>query len=301
MGVMGVPMALNLVKAGYEVVVWNRSPEKCVPLKEAGAAVVSSATEVARRSDVVFGMLSDPFAAYSVACRPGGLAAGLCEGKGYVDVSTVDPFTAIQISQGIRATGAQYIEAPVSGSKGPAEAGQLIFLSAGDKELFDRVQHPLEVMGKASFFLGEVGCGANMKLVVNMMMGTMMAALSEGMTLAERSGLSKSDLLDVISLGAISSPMFSLKGPAMAAGDFPTAFPLKYQTKDLRLAMEVASLLEIDLPVSDATLSAYERAQRLNFGEQDFSALIKSVQIDDKKLRMDPREVRDDEDFEFGT
>mmetsp|Transcript_13682 Transcript_13682/g.35150 ORF Transcript_13682/g.35150 Transcript_13682/m.35150 type:complete len:406 (+) Transcript_13682:156-1373(+) len=300
MGIMGVPMALNLVRAGYSVVVWNRSTAKCVPLKEAGAVVARSPAEVARQSDVVFGMLSDPFAAYSVACRPGGVVEGLCEGKGYVDVSTVDPFTARQIQDGVRAAGAQFLEAPVSGSKGPAEQGQLIFLTAGTRELYDRVAHPLEVMGKASFYLGDVGKGANMKLVVNMIMGSMMAAFSEGMALAERTGLSQQDLLDVVSLGAIASPMFALKGPAMMEGSFPAAFPLKHQAKDLRLALEVAELMEAELPVSDATLGAYERAERLGLGEQDFSAVLRALQTDTRAERLDPRELAaDDAEFDY--
>lgn len=132
-------------------------------------------------------------------------------------------------------------------------------------------------------------------------MGSMMASFAEGMTLAERAGLEQQDLLDVVSLGAIASPMFALKGPAMMEGNFPTAFPLKHQAKDLRLALEVADLLDTELPVSDATLGAFERAERLGFGEQDFSAVLRSVQIDQRQLRMDPREMgAGDEEFDFG-
>ncbi|PKA51248.1 Glyoxylate/succinic semialdehyde reductase 1 [Apostasia shenzhenica] len=155
--------------------------------------------------------------------------------------------------QAITEKGGRFLEAPVSGSKKPAEDGQLIILAAEVTPAFD-------VLGKKSFFLGPVGNGARMKLVVNMIMGSMMNALSEGLALAGSAGLNQQTLLDVmverttIDHGAIANPMFKLKGPAMIKGSYPPAFPLKHQQKDMRLA-------------------AFKKARGLGLGDQDFSAV----------------------------
>lgn len=230
-------MAKRLVNAGYDVTVWNRTLDKCNPLSEVGASVASSPREAVANSEVTFAMMADPAAAEAVALGEGGVVQGLGPGKGYVDVSTVDASTSMKISEAVHSTGAQFLEAPVSGSKGPAETGQLIFLTAGDEALFSRCEEALGAMGKASFFLGDVGQGARMKLVVNMVMGSMMVAFAEGLSLGEAAGLDPQDVLDVISLGAISSPMFTLKGPLMLKEKYDPAFPLKHQQKDLRLAL----------------------------------------------------------------
>ncbi|KAI8472738.1 MAG: 6-phosphogluconate dehydrogenase [Monoraphidium minutum] len=274
-GIMGLAMTNNLIKAGYRVVVWNRNPEKCAPLKAAGAEVAGSASEVASKAEITFAMLSDPEAAAAVA---GDLVTGLGPGKGYVDVSTVDAETSAAIAAQVRAAGALFLEAPVSGSKGPAEQGQLIFLCAGDRALFDAAAGPLDVMGKKAFYLGEVGAGAHMKLVVNMVMGSMMASFAEGLSLADQLGLSQQDMLDVVALGAIASPMFALKGPNMAKGSYPTAFPLKHQQKDLRLALAAADAAGQPLGVAAAANDLYIRAKGLGHGDADFSAVLAAVQ-----------------------
>lgn len=205
--------AKNLIAAGYKVVVWNRSAEKCASLQEAGAKVVATPAAVAQAADYTFAMLSDDAAARAVLEGPEGICAGI-SGKGYVDASTLSTAAAIENGELVRQAGGLFVEAPVSGSKAPAEQGQLIFLAAGDRELYNAVAAPLEVMGKAKFFLGsEVGAGTRMKLVANMMMGTMMATLAEGIHLAEKSDLSAEVLLEVVSLGAMANPMFALKVP----------------------------------------------------------------------------------------
>lgn len=172
-------------------------------------------------------------------------------------------------------------EAPVSGSKGPAEQGKLVFLCGGDKDVFDMCQSILDTLGKKAFFLGETGQGAKMKIVVNMIMGIMMTSLAEGLTLAEASGLAKSDVIDVLGEGAMACPMFGLKGPAMAENPpkHPTAFPLKHQSKDLRFAMELAeqaSLAEA-LHLCAATTNLYAQGEILGYGDDDFSAIQKTI------------------------
>ncbi|KAG2500279.1 hypothetical protein HYH03_001857 [Edaphochlamys debaryana] len=274
---MGLAMTRNLLKAGYEVVVWNRNPAKCEPLAAEGAKVASSPKEVAEKATYTFAMLSDPEAALAVAEGAQGVVAGLAPGKGYVDVSTVDAATSQAVAAAVRAKGATFLEAPVSGSKGPAEQGKLIFLTAGDQALFDAVGPALDVMGKAKFFLGEEGAGANMKLVVNMVMGSMMTSFAEGLALADKVGLRQSDLIDVIGLGAIAAPMFALKGPAMAKRAYAPAFPLKHQQKDMRLALALGDQVAQPLPMAAAANSLYIDARAHGLGDADFSAVMEAV------------------------
>lgn len=270
-------MAKNLVKAGFDVTVWNRSAPKCQPLLEAGAKQGATPREVAAACDLTFAMLADPTAALDVACGEGGAVGGLGEGKGYVDISTVDGATAKEICGAVKAAGAEYLEAPVSGSKKPAEDGALIFLTAGDEALFERASEALDAMGKSKFFLGEVGNGAAMKLVVNMVMGSMMAAFSEGIALGEKTGLDPATILQVISQGAIAAPMYAMKGPSMLSGSFPPAFPLKHQQKDLRLALELGGAVGQPLPVAASANEVYKRAKDAGLGDNDFSAVLQAV------------------------
>ena len=280
-GIMGVPMAKNLMKNGVSLVVYNRTPDKCHDLVALGATLAPSARDVAAQSDVVFAMVSDPDAAREVALGEVGVVAGLTAGKGYVDVSTVDVATVVAVSQACHAAGAQYLEAPVSGSKGPAENAQLIFLCGGDEELYTRTSHLLDFMGKAKFFLGEVGQGAKMKLVVNLIMGSMMGALAEGIALAPECGLDPKTLVDVLGLGAMAMPMVALKGKPMTEGSYPTAFPLKHQQKDMRLALEEAERLGQTLPVAAAAHRTYQRASELGHANDDFSAILTAL-LDNK-------------------
>jgi glyoxylate/succinic semialdehyde reductase len=277
LGIMGTPMALNLIAAGYSLVVWNRDAKKCEPLIKAGAEVAGSPREVATSCEVVFAMVSDPEAALAVALGPDGVVAGLRPGRGYVDISTVDGATAIEIDKAVSATGAKYLEAPVSGSKKPAEDGTLIFLAAGDRELYDLALPALEVMGKMSLFLGETGNGAKMKLVVNMVMGSMMAAFSEGLCLADNAGLDAATLLNVLDNGAIANPMFRLKGPALIKGKYPTAFPLKHMQKDMRLALALGDQCGQPLPVAASANQDFVQARKMGLGDEDFGAVHEVV------------------------
>lgn len=274
---MGSPMAQNLIKAGCDVTVWNRTKSKCDHLISMGAKYKSSPEEVASSCDVTFAMLADPESAVDVACGKNGAANGMGAGKGYVDVSTVDGATSKLISKQMTATGASFLEAPVSGSKKPAEDGQLIFLTAGDASLYEKTAPLLDIMGKSRFYLGDVGNGAAMKLVVNMIMGSMMASFSEGILLSEKVGLDPNVLIEVASQGAISAPMFSMKGPSMVQSTYPTAFPLKHQQKDLRLALGLAESVSQPIPIAAAANELYKIAKSHNLGDQDFSAVIEAL------------------------
>lgn len=274
---MGSPMARNLLKAGCDVTVWNRTKSKCDHLIDLGAKYQPSPAEVASSCNITFAMLADPESAVAVACGANGAAEGMSPGKGYVDVSTVDAASSKLIGKRINQTGASFLEAPVSGSKKPAEDGQLIFLTAGDATLYETVAPLLDIMGKSRFYLGEVGNGAAMKLVVNMIMGSMMASFSEGLLLSEKVGLDPNVLVEVVSQGAISAPMFSLKGPSMVKANYPTAFPLKHQQKDLRLALGLAESVSQPIPIAAAANELYKVAKSHGLSDKDFSAVIEAL------------------------
>ncbi|XP_021293983.1 glyoxylate/succinic semialdehyde reductase 2, chloroplastic [Herrania umbratica] len=277
LGIMGSPMAQNLIKAGCDVTVWNRTKNKCDPLISLGAKYRSSPEEVAANCDVTFAMLADPESAIDVACGKNGALSGMGPGKGYVDISTVDGATSKMINGHIKATGALFLEAPVSGSKKPAEDGQLIFLTAGDRSLYDSVAPLLDILGKSRFYLGEVGNGAAMKLVVNMIMGSMMASFSEGLLLSKKVGLDPNVLVEVVAQGAISAPMYSVKGPSMVKSQYPTAFPLKHQQKDLRLALGLAESVSQSTPIAAAANELYKVAKSYGLSDEDFSAVIEAL------------------------
>lgn len=277
LGIMGTAMATNLVKAGLDVTVWNRNAAKCLPLKKLGAKVNASPREVTEGSDLVFAMLSDPAAAESVCIGPDGVLDGMSEGKGYVDMSTIDPETSRDMGLAISDQGGRYLEAPVSGTKKPAEEGTLIILTAGDKSLYEEASSAFDIMGKKRIFLGEVGQAARLKLVVNMIMGGMMTAFSEGLSLAGNCHLKAEDLLDVLAAGALANPMFAVKGPLMENGNYDVAFPLKHMEKDLRLAVEVGGDYAHVLPMAEMAQSLFEQAMSQGLGELDFSAVHKVI------------------------
>ena len=277
LGIMGSAMAKNLLKAGFKVTVWNRSPQKCAELAALGAGVAATPAEVTSNCRITFAMLADPAAAHAVCFAPGGALEGIGDGRGYVDMSTVDAATSGEIGAAVSGKGGRFLEAPVSGSKKPAEDGTLIILAAGDRELFDEALPFFEKMGKKSLFLGAVGRGAQMKLIVNMTMGGMMTIFCEALALAGKAGLSSADLLEVIDAGAIANPMFKMKGAQIAQGTFDPAFPLKHMQKDLRLAVALGDTLGQPLFSAAAANESFKKAKALGLSDQDFCAVFRAI------------------------
>ncbi|KAG4120581.1 hypothetical protein ERO13_D11G152100v2 [Gossypium hirsutum] len=279
LGIMGKAMSMNLLKNGFKVTVWNRTLSKCDEVVAHGASVGETPAEVVKKCNITIAILSDPAAALSVVFDKDGVLDQICSGKGYIDMSTVDPETSCKISEAIALKGGHFLEAPVSGSKQPAETGQLVILAAGDKALYEEAVPAFDVLGKKSFFLGPVGNGAKMKLVVNMIMGSVMNAFSEGLTLAKRSGLNPHSLLDVLDLGGIANPMFRGKGPEMVKDNYSPAFPLKHQQKDMRLALALGDQNAVSMPVAAAANEAFKKARSMGLGDLDFSAVYETVKL----------------------
>jgi 3-hydroxyisobutyrate dehydrogenase-like beta-hydroxyacid dehydrogenase len=226
--------------------------------------------------------LSTPEASKAVFEAEAGILAGVSDGKSIVDCATLAEEDMKRMHDAVFAKGGRFLEAPVSGSKAPAVMGSLIFLCAGSKPLFEEVKdNGLNVMGKASHFFGEeVGYGTRAKLVVNSLMGTMVAAFGEALALSENVGLDPTTMIEVIGQGAITSPVFGLKGPKMIVGDHSTNFPLKHAHKDMKLASEMAKRANVEYSVMDKAEELFSRAREdteLNVADQDFSAVFERI------------------------
>jgi len=197
----------------------------------------------------------------------------IAEGKGYVEMTSIDAETSQDIADGISSKGGRYLEAQIQGSKNQAEEGTLIILAAGERSLFEECQTCFEAMGKNSFYLGEVGNASKMNLVLQMMAGVTMATLAEGLSLASKAGLQQKDVLEVLELTNMSSQLMLEKGNAMVKGEFITHQPLTHVQKDLRLTLGMAEILEHPLPITATTNEIYKHAKRLGYSEHDSSAI----------------------------
>ncbi|MEJ2201209.1 MAG: NAD(P)-dependent oxidoreductase [Desulfuromonadaceae bacterium] len=277
LGIMGSAMAANLVRAGFEVKVWNRHGAKCEPLVALGARRGETPREVVATSEITFAMLADPAAAREVCFGLDGALAGVGPGHDYVDMSTVDDETARLIAVAVRKAGGRFLEAPVSGTKKPAEDGTLIILTAGDQGLYEDAAAAFDVMGKKRLYLGDAGQAARMKLVVNMIMGGMMTAFCEGLALGHKGGLAGEQILEVLAAGALANPMFTVKGGMLLREDFSTSFPLKHMQKDLRLAIALGDELGQPLATAAAANETFKRARAAGHAEEDFAAVFRVI------------------------
>ncbi|MEJ2469546.1 MAG: NAD(P)-dependent oxidoreductase [Desulfuromonadales bacterium] len=277
LGIMGSGMAANLVRAGFDVTVWNRSADKCQPLVALGAHQARSPQEVTAHCDLTFAMLADPEAARSVCFGAEGVLAGIGDQRGYIDMSTVDDTTSRQINEAVTKAGGRFLEAPVSGTKQPAIDGTLIILAAGDPTLYDEARPAFDKMGKMAPYLGDVGQAARMKLIVNMIMGGMMAAFCEGVALSQKSGLDGNQLLEILAAGALGNRMFQGKGPMLLQRNFPASFPLKHMQKDLRLAIGLGDRLGQPLASAATANETFIRARASGDADSDFAAVFKVI------------------------
>ena len=319
LGIMGEGMAARLLSEGIAggdevspLVVWNRTPSKCIALKESfpdkTIVIKDSPKDVVEACDITYCMLSTPEASRAVFEGENGVLAGVSKGKSIVDCATLAEEDMKRMHDAVVAKGgyvviglfrshdthvkqcthiqvqhsSRFLEAPVSGSKGPAAQGTLIFLCAGSLDLFNDVKdNGLNAMGKAShFFNTTVGYGTRAKLVVNSLMGTMLAAFGESLALSESVGLDPNTMIEVIGQGAINTPMFNLKGPKMIAKDHTPNFPLKHAQKDMSLAKQMADEAHVEFSINAQAEKVFRDARddnELNVADQDFSAVFEKI------------------------
>ncbi|XP_060116952.1 cytokine-like nuclear factor N-PAC isoform X2 [Heteronotia binoei] len=275
LGLMGSGIVSNLLKMGHTVTVWNRTAEKCDLFIQEGARLGRTPAEVVSTCDITFACVSDPKAAKDVL-GPSGVLQGIRPGKCYVDMSTVDADTVTELAQVIVSRGGRFLEAPVSGNQQLSNDGMLVILAAGDRGLYEDCSSCFQAMGKTSFFLGEVGNAAKMMLIMNMVQGSFMATIAEGLTLAQVTGQSQQTLLDILNQGQLASIFLDQKCQNILQGNFKPDFYLKYIQKDLRLAIALGDSVNHPTPMAAAANEVYKRAKALDQSDNDMSAVYRA-------------------------
>ena len=277
LGLMGSRMALNLVRAGYPVIVYNRTPEKTRSLAEAGATVAGSLAEVARNSEIVITMVSDSAALQAVVLGPAGLLDSLQPGAVLIDMSTVDPKVSRQVAEAVRARGAHMLDAPVSGSTMMAEQGSLSIMVGGEESVHERVREVLLKMGSRTTHVGPNGAAASLKLAVNIVIGVTMQVLAESIVLAERAGVAPEIAVEVLSNSAVASPFLKYKASQLLQPLGPAAFTASMMQKDFTMALQMAREVGVPLPTTATANEVLTMARSLGLGEHDFAAVTNVI------------------------
>ena len=270
LGIMGRPMASNLVKAGHEVAVWNRTPGKDVE----GARAASSPADAASGAEVVWVCVSDTQAVESVVFGSQGAAEGLSEGAIIVDSSTISPSATRKFAERVRARGVSYVDAPMTGSKTGAESGTLIFIIGGDEAAIDRIKPLLAAMGKKIFRMGETGKGQAAKLAMNLQIAMIYEGFAEALTLAAKLGLDAETLVPLVQASMVNSGVVDYKAPFVLNRDFSPNFPLRLMLKDIRLTLEAAKEARVKLPGLETVEEIYDMSAEDGNSDLDYAATL---------------------------
>jgi 3-hydroxyisobutyrate dehydrogenase-like beta-hydroxyacid dehydrogenase len=274
LGIMGQPMALNLVKAGFALTVFNRTRSKTEPLERAGARVASTPAEAARDAEVVVSIVSDTAAMEEVIGGQGGVLETIRPGAVLIDSSTISPTVSRKLAGLVAGKGAAMLDAPVTGSKHGAEKGELTFMIGGDREVLARAMPVLNVLGKKHIYCGVHGTGLAAKLAQNSIQATMVEVFSEGFVLATKAGVRPETMMEIIQSSLARSALTDFKAPFIFKGDFTPYFPLKWMHKDLTLAMEAAYAQNVPMPTTAAVKEVYGAAKAQGQGDLDYAAII---------------------------
>ncbi len=270
LGIMGRAMASNLVKAGHEVTVWNRTAGKDVE----GARSAASPAEAARGTEVVWMCVSDTKAVEGILFGPQGVHESLGGEMTILDSSTISPSATRQFAERVRAKGVQYVDAPVTGSKAGAESGTLIFIVGGEESAIEKLKPLFAATGKKFFRMGDVGKGQIAKLVMNLQIALIYEGFAEALTLATKLGVDAEVLLPLIEASMVRSGVVEYKAPFVLKRDFSPNFPLRLMYKDLQLAMEAAKEVRVKLPGLETVEEIYEVAAEDGHGDLDYAATL---------------------------
>lgn len=275
LGLMGRPMATNLLKAGHSVTVWNRTASRAEELVKAGAKLAKSPREAAELSQVLITIVSDPPALESVLWGDGGALGGLKRGSTYIDSSTVSPILAKKIAAACQERGVRFLDAPVTGGDWGAREGNLVFMIGGEAATLKEVEPILGVMGKKWFHLGPNGAGQTIKLAMNAILALEVGAVAEAVGLVRRAGLAGEQLFEVLQSSMGRSALLDLKTPLMLKGDFKPSFPLRLMHKDLGLTLDLANQLGVALPTTAAVREVYNHVKGEAKEDVDYSAVMR--------------------------
>jgi 3-hydroxyisobutyrate dehydrogenase len=280
LGIMGAPMARNLLRAGHSVTVHNRTPARMTPLLGAGATGAASPRDVASRVDVVVTCVSDTPDVEAVVAGPNGILEGATRGLLIVDCSTIAPAAARAIAERAASQGVDLLDAPVSGGEQGAIAGTLSIMVGGRREAFDRATPIFATIGKTATYMGGPGQGQMTKLVNQVVGAATLAAVAEGIVLGARAGLEPGPLVEAIAGGAATSWMWTNLGPRMQRRDFAPGFMVRLQQKDLRLALTAAREVGAPLPLTalvNQLLAAVEAHDGGSLGTQAIVTALEAL------------------------
>ena len=278
LGIMGRPMARNLIGAGFPLAVWNRSRPGIDALVEAGAAEAASPREVAERSSVVVTIVGDSPDVEEVALGAEGIIAGAHEGLVHIDMTTCSPATERAVAARYAGAGVALIDAPVSGGERGAIDGTLVIMAGGEREVFDRCRSVLEALGKTLVYCGPSGSGQVVKLCNQVVVGLNNLAMSEALVLAAKAGVEPATMVEAVRSGAGSSWALANLAPRILAGDFAPGFKIAHQQKDLRLALELAREGATPLPGTALVHQLFAALEAEGRGEDGTQALVQALE-----------------------
>ncbi|HXP80590.1 MAG TPA: NAD(P)-dependent oxidoreductase [Verrucomicrobiae bacterium] len=273
LGLMGHPMGANLLKAGHELTVWNRTASRGDDLVALGAKRAATPRELAAASEVVITIVSDPLALESVLWGESGVFAGLRRGSVIIESSTVNPGLEKRAASAAASLGSEFLEAPVTGGTWGAEKGELVFMVGGEASTLKRVEPVLGAMGKRWFHLGPVGAGQTVKLAMNLLLDVQVEAFAEALALVTRAGVPGQSLYEVMQSSMGRSGVLDLKGANMLKGEYKPSFPLRLMHKDLGLALDLGNQLGVPLPAAAASREVLNAVKGAMTEDVDFSAL----------------------------
>ena len=275
LGLMGGPMGQNLLRAGFPVVVWNRTRAKADDLVREGAKLAADPGAVAGEADVLITIVSDPAALEEVLFGARGAIEALRPGSTLVDSSTVSPELARQIAAACAEHGVDFLDAPVTGGTWGAKKGELVFMIGGKAEVLERVRPVLEAVGKKFFLLGPSGAGQTVKLGMNLLLALQVDAFAEALALVTAGGVPAEKLIEVLQSSMARSGVLDVKAPMMVKGEFPASFPLRLMHKDVRLALELVRNNGVTLPCGTAAYATYSAVMNSSLDDPDFSAVAR--------------------------
>lgn len=278
LGVMGKPMAINLLRAGYPLTVWNRTRSRMDELIAMGAYGASSPKEVAERSDVVITMVTDSPDVEEVILGSNGVIYGARPGLIVIDMSTISPKVTRRIAEELSKKGVKMLDAPVSGGEKGAREATLSVMVGGPREVFEECLPIFEVLGKKITYMGPTGMGQMAKLCNQVICALNIQAVCEGLMLGAKAGLDLRKLLEAVSAGAACSWMLTNLGPKMIERDFKPGFKIRHQQKDLRLALELAAELNLPLPGTALVQQILRIAEAEGLGEEGTQAAIVAME-----------------------
>jgi len=279
LGLMGAPMARNLLKAGHDVALWSNTREKAEQLAaDAGGIFRATPAEVARHADCVFICVGDSAMSEAVILGPGGLREGGRKGLTIVDASTVSPSSSRRIHDELAKSGIDFLGAPCTGSTPGAINGTLTFMIGGDEKVFERVRPFLEVMGRKLYFCGGPGMGLHAKLTQNLVLSNLLQAFNEGIVLSTKAGVDPQLMLEILSNSAAKSGLIDYKAPFIFRREFDTSFSVKWMHKDMGLMLESAQELSVPLFLTSLSRQLFQAAITKGHGEEDICATIKVLE-----------------------